>query len=109
VRSGRKLLSARRLDDVPASVRIGSPYDAPDSLVYRVLHPQTNYGVIYRVAFAPAMKQGEQPAQGALPALPVEGMPTSPILRFGGLCPQSGSPIQGTSSMSLNGTLRADS
>ena len=92
MRRGRKLLSARRLDDVPASVRIGSPHDAPDSLVYRlakrgILHPQTNFGVIYRVAFAPAMKQGEQPAQGGLTALPVEGMSTSLVLRFGWVVP----------------------
>jgi hypothetical protein len=83
----RRLLSPRQLEDVPPSVRIGSPYDSSDALVIEwakkgVLHPGTNYGVVYRVAFAPNMNAGETPASEALPALPVEGMPTSLIMRF---------------------------
>lgn len=62
----RQLLSARLLDDVPEAVRIGSPYDASDDEVWDlaqkgVLHPQTNYGVVYRVAFAQRLEPREQP------------------------------------------------
>ena len=60
------MLAAGNLDDVPETVRIGSPYDAPDEVVLEfaqrgVLHPQTNYGVVYRVAFAARMEPREQP------------------------------------------------
>lgn len=87
MREARRLLSARKLNDVPASVRIGSPHDAPDHLVLEwakqgVLHPSTNYGVVYRAAFAQVLTPGEAPASGALSALPVEGMPTSLIMRY---------------------------
>ena len=92
MRRGRKLLSARRLDDVPASVRIGSLNDAPDRLVYRLarnglLHPQTNLGVIYRVAFADRMEAGEVPTAEAPSGLQVGGMPSSLIMRFGSVIP----------------------
>jgi hypothetical protein len=92
MRRGRKLLSARRLDDVPASVRIGSPYDAPDALVYRLakrgfLHPQTNFGVIYRVAFSDRLEAGEVPVPERPSGLAVGGMPSSLIMRFGWVIP----------------------
>jgi hypothetical protein len=77
---------------VPASVRIGSPYDARDRVVYRLakrgfLHPRTNYGVVYRIAFARDMEPGETPAPEAPSALPVDNMPTSLIMRFGWVVP----------------------
>jgi hypothetical protein len=92
VRDTKKLLSARRLDDVPPQVRIGSPRDAPDRLVFQwakqgVLHPGTNYGVVFRVAFAARMEPDEEPVTDAPAALPVEGMPTSLVLRFGWVVP----------------------
>ena len=73
-RDARRLLSARNLDDVPASVRIGSPLDVPDKVVY--------LGVVYRVAFAPELEPGEEPAPPTtLRGLPVEGFPTNLLLR----------------------------
>lgn len=87
-RDARRLLSARNLDDIPASVRIGSPLDVSDDLVYRlaaggILHPATNYGVVYRVAFAPVLEPGEEPAPPTtLQGLPVEGFPTNLLLRL---------------------------
>lgn len=87
-RDAKRLLSARNLDDVPASVRIGSPMDASDDLVYQlatggILHPATNYGVVYRAAFAPVLEPGEEPAAPTtLQGLPVEGFPTNLLLRL---------------------------
>lgn len=63
----RSDLSARNLDDVPAQVRSGSPGDADDAVVLDtlrklgVMHPQTNYGVVYRCCFAPYLEAGEVP------------------------------------------------
>lgn len=62
----RASLSSRKLTDVPEAVRIGSPHDAPDGDVKRaanrgVLLPQTNFAVVYRVAFGPVLKAREQP------------------------------------------------
>jgi hypothetical protein len=59
-------LSAASLDDIPDSVRIGSPYDASDEEVLEAarvgfVHPQTNYGVVYRIAFAPRLEPREEP------------------------------------------------
>jgi len=92
LRRARKLVLARRLDDIPPEVRIGSPTDAPDRLVLLfakrgLLHPATNYGVVYRVAFLGRMEPNEEPASDAPPGLPVEGMPTSVLLRFGWVVP----------------------
>lgn len=87
-RHPKRLLSSRNLEDVPVSVRIGSPYDAPDRLVYELasqglLHPATNYGVVYRVAFAPILEPGEKPAPPTtLQGLPAEGFPTNLLLRL---------------------------
>jgi hypothetical protein len=92
VRSDKQLLSARNLDDIPESVRIGSPYDADDGIVYKlakqgILHPQANYGVVYRVAFMPQMAPSEQPISVAPSGLPVEGMPSTLALRSGWVIP----------------------
>jgi hypothetical protein len=60
-------LSARNLDDVPESVRVGSPHDASDEAVrdtlrkLGVLNPRTNYGVVYRCCFAPFLEESERP------------------------------------------------
>ena len=61
--------------------------DVPDKLVYRlasrgILHPATNLGVVFRVAFAPELEPGEEPAPPTtLRGLPVEGFPTNLLLR----------------------------
>lgn len=60
------LLSTRDLTDIPEAVRIGSPYDADDadaiaSAKLGFLHPQTNYGVVYRIAFATRLEPREEP------------------------------------------------
>jgi hypothetical protein len=67
----RRLLNSRNLDDVPFQIRIGSPYDAPNRLVVATakqgfLHPATNYGVVYRVAFRERMQPEERPQNQAL-------------------------------------------
>lgn len=88
----RRLVSAQRLDDVPVVVRTGSPSDLPDGLVYRMakrglLPPGTNYGVVYRVAFAPVLAPEEHPAEDVPSALPVDGFATSLVFRFGWAIP----------------------
>jgi len=62
----RRLLSSRDLSDVPEQVRVGSPLDASDRVVRKlarkgVLHPQTNFSVVYRIAFAPRLIVSERP------------------------------------------------
>lgn len=62
----REAMSATNLEDVPESVRIGSPFDAPDDAVWQaarfgLVHPQTNHAVVYRVAFAPHIRADEEP------------------------------------------------
>lgn len=58
-------LSSRDLSDVPEPVRIGSPHDASDASVKEtlrkvgVLHPGTNYAVVYRCCFGPFLDEGE--------------------------------------------------
>src|SRR5690242_11483267 len=82
----RARLSARTLLDVPSDVRIGSPYDASDRDVIKFaerghLHPQTNFGVVYRVAFSPVLEPDERP--GYSMGTRVEGFPTNALFRFG--------------------------
>jgi hypothetical protein len=85
----RALVSSRTLDDVPGVVRIGSPYDAPDREVRQwakrgILHPKTNYGVVYRVAFAPVLQVDEEPMtmpQGDS----IDSTPQGFTIRFGGV------------------------
>jgi hypothetical protein len=91
-RKVRRLFSARNLNDVPPSVRIGSPYDADEGEVYQMaqhglLHPGTNYGVVYRVAFKNRMGPGEEPISVAPGGLPIEGMPSTLVMRFGWVIP----------------------
>jgi hypothetical protein len=58
-------LSARNLDDIPPAMRVGSPRDASDRDVRRsvgrsgMLPSNTNFGVVYRVCFAPLLDEGE--------------------------------------------------
>lgn len=60
-------LSSSRLDDLPTSLRERSPHDWADDEVRTWLAkvgsmpPQANFGVVYRVCFAPFMDEGEEP------------------------------------------------